>query len=1704
MKGKSSADLQGGVCEPRTRRRSHFGQEARATLLILLSISAYDLHAGPARLAVQQDAVTIENDFLKAQISPAKGGAIDSLELQSSPDSIRSFRLIDSHVRSFGALGSLAETPFRIQKTSPDLEGAAVFVSLTGMCVPHVYSHGQFGRKLRLPEAYHVHVDASRIELTKTYSLRSDTAGLKLHYKATNRDKAPLDFTFSTALSAQFKAANLFVPTHHGVRSFQAPKAKFSDYFYNGPDAWVGGLFARGNGFTLQFENPKTSCIHANIDGAKVHFSAISTTVKIEPGKSHEWSLWLTAVQHLDGISFASDGVTGHWKVAPPEAREEAPETVEDLMKSRPAYKPDEEEIEAELQLSSATPRQLNVNITRRLNRTSEAVELVEKRLQLHTAATKAIPLGFSIERTGTWLLTADVLESDRLLARGQSPLDVGNPSGFFLPAPRQQKIGKLFKDFRYPKEQRFPPPHEIQFDWEPKPDYISPHVAYAKPYARGPVKALFICPFETARGVIELWQRMDLEADVAIVGLHGYSKHHKYYSVGEDHAPKDETDRVKDLLNKQHDVIVLGHYAWGWYPPDSGVHGEIIRQFREGTGVVISSPLNLFGLFKDLEEKAEISEDFFPGDFGKITVHLNEFEEERGRYAMMPISYQYLRPETWIGHKEADVERFLRTLIWAARKEPLIELSPTEDIPSALRTDKAGGHLCRFSAMNRGSKPFKGKLRLTIRQDLAAQYRRLYDQLKFISRPYDSWETVAEVSSKLTSEPGKTASSDISLPKMRDGIYSLDFSLVDTEGKIHSWYRSPLRVYSSIEVTEVWLSKGDQSYRADGQNRLSKGKVGACPLSKLSLHATDELTVKAIIEKPEGMDPAPIRLACDVTDRSGRVFSPASTNVEFKGQHAEVEVKLSLFNAVHLMNVLRVQLAHESKPFFETRLPLPIHRRPERTSEYKLRCYGYSTRWPDKTGIDVRSGIMSGQQCFEYAWIDQGMEQWGNYLHRATEITEDYVRIPCLLNPDYKRLSARAIQSSFRSSISFVPPRAFLADEWTYASPRATIEGAPVSASLNQCRCRFCLERFRRFLRVEYQTLENLNRTWGTQYKTWDEAQPPLFDSTGLKWINEKRMAQVLDHRCFIDQTVGEFVGMMDGAVKDLHPDCAVGISGNEPITPWNNLDIWQLATNGKHDIIYRYQGMWESFGVTGVSQWTGYSHKYRKYGEHHRAWSFFLQGRGVSYYGKDNTPIWRPDYGMLAGPEQLFEAIKKIKNGPAQLLWGHKARDPIAILYHTRSIYADMIERNIRSENLTGPQLRERGGFSLNAGSSYERLLHNARLQPYWISYEQLNRQSWDGMQEARLILLPYTTALNEKQIATIRKLVEAGATVVGDVNAALRDGHGKQQQQGSLDDLFGIRRERGWQYPVLRSSKNDPKTTVKFAIDGVKPFSMSFPAVSAPGIVPTTAKAHGSYEIDGKKQPALLVNKAGKGRAILLNFIPSSYYTVLSGGLAGEVPIEIKAKQDLAWRFETIMNWMLKQAGQEEPVDILVNGKPGHPNTFRRFARGRATYLGFCGPRGGSPEGYASYSETVTLNESAHIYEIVQGRYLGHGNKIEPKYGVLDIGRIYSYLPYRIEKIEAALDKQTWKAGERVTFNCSLKASSPLEERDAHVVRVEVWDSTNKERKFYRYFIQAPGGSGKGEVPLAVNDPKGTWKLKLTDVATGIATERSFRVE
>ena len=1675
---------------------------AYAAMVLLCYVHTAEA-AEPAKLAVQEDRIVLENDFLRAVIVPSKGASVESLIVKPDTKSVLAGpSFYESVVRPLGSQGSLLETPFSPEDGLRERSGDEVSVELSALCNPASFSKGGVGRKMRLPLPYVEVHDTSSVQLEKRYSLRHDASALQIDYRFTNtgKERVPLTFAVAASFGHPQMPMRCAVSTGRGAATFDASRAKALTYHYDTPNAWFAALLPGKRALVAQFDVARISCLHTASDGGALRAGVISTTKWMEPGQTVETRSMVAALNGLKNVSFAANGIAGHWQLVPPAAADRPSMSEDGVPLAPPAYAADgEEEIAGNLFLASSSGRKTQLALTRRLNCTDRQVGLAREEVVLRAGTAHRIPLSLKVNDRGTWLLRAAVSQAGKLVASGETPIDVGNRTGFFLPRSGVPKQGAVYEDFRYSGLQRMPPPHEIRGDWEPTPDHVSPHVKYAKPYARGPIKALFICPFETTRGIIELWERFDIEYDCAIVGLHGYSKYHKYYSVGADHAPADEIDRVKELLNRPHDVIVLGGYLWGWYPPE--VQAELVRQFQDGTGILISSPYSLFGAFKDCEEKAEASEEFFPGDFCKVAVHKTEFEEERGRIAFVPIEYDLIRPQTWIGHAESEVERIGRALVWCARKEPEIAIS-TEECPRTGFNDELAEGELKVQLTHRGTGTFDGKLRLTARQHLVKQYRLIYGSLEYMARPYASWEPVAVASVAANVTGGGGAEVSLKMPWLRDGVYSLDFSLVDAEGRVASWYRRPLLVRSRVEVAEVWLGKdGWEASRADGRASLSKGKLGQCPIPRLPLHAADTLRVRAIVRKPEDYGAGELTATTVVVDRSEREFGQNSQQIAFKGKQAEVAFELPLGHALHLMNVLKVRVEGQGRVLSETRVPLPIHTRPERTCDYKLRVYGYSVRQPDKTGVDIRSGIMYPVGCLMHAWIDQGMECWGHWLVRASEITSDFVRIPCLTNPDFRERQKASIRGNFSSMIAFVPPRAVLADEWTYCQ---SIEGAGAAAQLSQCRCRYCLERFQRYLRVQYWTLENLNRTWGTGFKSWAEATPPVFDSTGLRSLSEEKLPQVLDHRCFIDEQVGEFVGFMNDAVHKLDPGCEIGISGNEPITPWNNLDIWQLAKNGKHNIVYRYHSMWESFGVIGVSQWQGYAGKYSPAGEHARVWRSFLTGRSISYYGKDNTPIWRPDFGFLAGPAELFRAVKAVKNGPAQLLWGRQARDPVALVYHTRSIYADMMEKQVRVGGRAGPRVRERGSNALHAGSSYERLLSRFLVQPYWVSYEQLQKAYWEEHEQTKLIFLPYTTALRSDEAETIKQLVERGATVVADVNVGTRDGHGKQQKVGSLDEVFGIERTGEWAYPVFRTAKDDPNTRVRFTIDGVAPFTMSFRAVAPPNITTTTAKPYAKYRVGKRETPAVLVNSYGKGKAILLNFLPCNYYVVESGGFGGEIAIETSAKPDAAWRFETIMGWVLRQAGVQPPLSILVNGKPGSPNAFRRFRDGRLVYLGFCGPRRMTPKQYGQRQEKASLDRKYHLYDILAGKYLGFAKEISVQYKVLDFARLFACLPYKVEGVNVSLAKAAWRPGEVVTFSAGVAATEALRESDCHVLRVEVLDPEGNERTLYRYFVRAKGGKGVGEIPLAANDLVGKWQLRVTDVATGVSETTEFRVQ
>jgi len=67
----------------------------------------------------------------------------------------------------------------------------------------------------------------------------------------------------------------------------------------------------------------------------------------------------------------------------------------------------------------------------------------------------------------------------------------------------------------------------------------------------------------------------------------------------------------------------------------------------------------------------------------------------------------------------------------------------------------------------------------------------------------------------------------------------------------------------------------------------------------------------------------------------------------------------------------------------------------------------------------------------------------------------------------------------------------------------------------------------------------------------------------------------------------------------------------------------------------------------------------------------------------------------------------------------------------------------------------------------------------------------------------------------------------------------------------------------------------------------------------------------------------------------------------------------------------------------------------------------------------------------------------------------------------------------------------------------EREVHTLRVRVFDPSGREVKLYADRIETRDGAARGEVYLALNDPVGTWRLVVTDVASGVSAEGRFAV-
>ena len=110
-------------------------------------------------------------------------------------------------------------------------------------------------------------------------------------------------------------------------------------------------------------------------------------------------------------------------------------------------------------------------------------------------------------------------------------------------------------------------------------------------------------------------------------------------------------------------------------------------------------------------------------------------------------------------------------------------------------------------------------------------------------------------------------------------------------------------------------------------------------------------------------------------------------------------------------------------------------------------------------------------------------------------------------------------------------------------------------------CFSEHCMIEFRKWLKKEYTSLEALNKSWATSFKSWDEVIP----STSAEARKMKSFASWQDHRTFNDWNRADALRALVTGINSVDPALTYSLSGTQNTNPWNAWDYWQLRPHLK-----------------------------------------------------------------------------------------------------------------------------------------------------------------------------------------------------------------------------------------------------------------------------------------------------------------------------------------------------------------------------------------------------------------------------------------------------------------------------------------------------------------------------------------------------------
>jgi hypothetical protein len=639
-------------------------------------------------------------------------------------------------------------------------------------------------------------------------------------------------------------------------------------------------------------------------------------------------------------------------------------------------------------------------------------------------------------------------------------------------------------------------------------------------------------------------------------------------------------------------------------------------------------------------------------------------------------------------------------------------------------------------------------------------------------------------------------------------------------------------------------------------------------------------------------------------------------------------------------------------------------------------------------------------------------------------------VREFCLDDPAYRERITEELQRLTAPWVPFSPMSYYV-----YEEPSLTCYGDAVDI----CFSPHTLRALRKWLQGEYETLERLNRQWGTSFRTWDEVVPD--DAPEAQ--HRGNYASWADHRTWMEITYADAFSFVLQQLRKIDPEGILLNSGTQISGSHNGCDYSRINRYTRHLNAY-----------DGGNQL-----------DFHRCFSPDLKISGGAGYGVLGKNVFYDFY------ENLFKG----SNGGAYIFWQYSTLDPDLTMSQSGK---DMEEgfremRGLGIGKLVGMAMPDNNGIAIHY--SYPSI-HGAWIVDGKVKQEVSyhtsaafdrfndNRDGWvkilkdSGLQfdflaygsvetgallsgKYSTFILPMSVALSDEEAEAIREFVRRGGTLIADALPGIMDEHCTFRTARPLLDVFGVSASPAARETVIRSSGEDLRLTTGRSM----------------------AAENG--------RPILIGHRFGQGRAYLLNYFLHGYPRQRLEGLA---------RPELE-KFSRV----LADAGIKPKVRISgTTGEPVAECAGYLFNLGSTRLLGLIpdkamtGPR----------RIRIGFDGAGAIYDVRRRSLVGNGTQwetgIEP-----GVPGLFAIVEQEIAGVEAAGGARA-KPGDDVRVDFTVSGGRGLRS----VARVDVQDPAGRTVHYYSSNRDVEEGKGSAHFVTALDDRPGLWRVTVTEVISG----------